>query len=401
MNNSYDTPLDCFSRSSLLAEMQKIRDFYEKYSINREGGFYQSIDAQGNTVNHDYHHLVSSCRMTTNFCRTALMLDNAKDIDIVMQGLDFIESVHKREDGKGYHWSVQDGEPRDTDQYCYGYAFLVLTYANAYKAGIEGAKQNLELVKKLMDNYFWEPEIGLYADQYSLEKQALLSYRGQNANMHACEAFISAFDATGEKPYLERAFELAKNIVCTQTQTTKGLIWEHYKSDWSLDLDYNLNDPKNLYKPWGYQPGHFTEWAKLLLILNHFSPQEWLCERALFLLEKAIAVSWDEANGGLFYGFAPDGSICDDEKYFWVQAETLAALSIASSKLDNSLSDITKALLDYVNRHFIYPETGVWRRVLTTDNLTIDDWVALPGAKCDYHTLGSFHDILIYGDVTL
>jgi mannose/cellobiose epimerase-like protein (N-acyl-D-glucosamine 2-epimerase family) len=31
------------------------------------------------------------------------------------------------------------------------------------------------------------------------------------------------------------------------------------------------------------------------------------------------------AHGGLCYGFAPDGAVCDDDKYFWVQTESLAA----------------------------------------------------------------------------
>lgn len=388
-----DASLDCFSKLSLRNEMQRIRNFYLKYSINPTGGFFQSINAEGQVNDDGLYHLVSSCRMTTNFARTAVVLGETSDLEVVTHGLAFIESVHKRDDEKGYHWLVKQGQVQDSDQYCYGYAFLMLTYANAYKAGIDSAKDHLEAVHKLMQDYFWQAEFGLYADQFSIDTQTLLPYRGQNANMHACEALMSAYEATSEPHYLERAMEIANNIVRRQTQTTDGYIWEHYQSDWSLDFDYNREDPKNLYKPWGYQPGHFTEWAKLLLMLDHFAPQDWLRERAAFLIEKAVELSWDHERGGMFYGFAPDESICDDEKYFWVHAETLAALALAVAKLGDEFKSDLNRLTDYVNRAYIQP-TGVWWRVLSANNLPTDEWVALPGAKCDYHTLGSYIDML-------
>ena len=52
----------------------------------------------------------------------------------------------------------------------------------------------------------------------------------------------------------------------TRRQAAKadGLVWEHYDRDWNVDWDYHRDDPKHLFRPWGFQPGHQTEWAKLL-----------------------------------------------------------------------------------------------------------------------------------------
>jgi len=55
-----------------------------------------------------------------------------------------------------------------------------------------------------------------------------------------------------------------------------GLIWEHYDTNWEPDWDYNRDNPKHLSRPWGFQPGHQTEWAKLLLILERHAPRDWL-----------------------------------------------------------------------------------------------------------------------------
>ena len=119
-----------------------------------------------------------------------------------------------------------------------------------------------------MEKRFWSREHGLYADEATGDWKTLFQYRGQNADMHGYEALISAFEATGEVSYLERALLIARNITVRQAQLAGGLLWEHYHSDWSVDWEYNRNDKTNIFRPWGYQPGHLTEWAKLLLILE-------------------------------------------------------------------------------------------------------------------------------------
>ena len=155
--------------------------------------------------------------------------------------------------------------------------------------------------------------------------------------MHSCEALLAAFEATTEQRYLQRAALLAHNITVRQAALSNNLIWEHYHSDWSVDWDYNRHDKTNIFRPWGYQPGHLTEWAKLLLILERHQSKlegtsDWLVPRAIELFDAALERAWDHDFGGICYGFAPDGSICDTDKYFWVQAESLAAAALLADR---------------------------------------------------------------------
>ncbi len=46
------------------------------------------------------------------------------------------------------------------------------------------------------------------------------------------------------------------------------------------------------------------------------------------LFDAALTHAWDDEHGGLCYGFGPDGTVCDHDKYFWVQAETLATAAL-------------------------------------------------------------------------
>ena len=82
-------------------------------------------------------------------------------------------------------------------------------------------------------------------------------YRGQNANMHACEAALWAYQATGNKdPYLDRAKVLANSVTrklgsltipeterfCQGAQFSPkvaGFIWEHYDTEWKINYNYN------------------------------------------------------------------------------------------------------------------------------------------------------------------
>ena len=60
-------------------------------------------------------------------------------------------------------------------------------------------------------------------------------------------------------------------------------------------------NPKDLFRPWGFQPGHQIEWAKLLLILRQNlikygeddRETKWMVERAKSLFFRAYDLAWD------------------------------------------------------------------------------------------------------------
>ena len=65
---------------------------------------------------------------------------------------------------------------------------------------------------QLCKQYFEEAQ-GLYIDSFLQDFKAAPPYRGQNANMHMCEAQIALFEALGQKQYLERATMIAHRLV--------------------------------------------------------------------------------------------------------------------------------------------------------------------------------------------
>jgi mannose/cellobiose epimerase-like protein (N-acyl-D-glucosamine 2-epimerase family) len=239
----------------------------------------------------------------------------------------------------------------------------------------------------------------LYADEASRDWSVLSGYRGQNANMHACEALQAAYQATGERRYLERAYTIAFNITQRQAERCGGLVWEHYDAGWQPDWRFNIDDPENLFRPWGYQPGHFTEWAKLLLQLEARGALlgkdlSWLRPTAERLFQVAVTKGWDQEFGGLCYSLAPDLGVCDHHKYFWVQAESAAAAAMLAQRTgDKMYWDWYERLWAYSWTHFVDNEHGAWYRILDRQNRRLSDEKS-PAGKVDYHTMGACYDIV-------
>ncbi|MDC8771426.1 AGE family epimerase/isomerase [Roseateles albus] len=389
--------------ATLRAHVRHTLSFYDPVCVDASGGFFHFYRDDGRVYDSQTRHLVSSTRFVFNYAMAYRHFGGEQYRQMMRHGLRFLRDAHRQPDTGGYLWCLrwQDGAalPIDADNHCYGLAFVMLAYAHAALAGEPEAVAWMDDTWALMEARFWNPEAGLYADVASADWSRLDPYRGQNANMHACEAMLAAFDATADQRYLLRSETLARNITMRQAALSDGQIWEHYKSDWLPDWDYNRDDKTNIFRPWGIQPGHLTEWAKLLLTLERHrallaDDGDWLLPRAQALFSQAMRHAWDREHGGLVYGFAPDGEVCDADKYFWVQAESLAAAGLLALRTGEAQYWAWYDLIwSYAWDHMIDHQHGAWFRILKPDNSAYSDEKS-PAGKTDYHTMGACYEML-------
>ena len=370
--------------------------FYRPRCVDASGGMFHFFRDNGEIYDRHTRHLVSSTRFVFTCAMSHRATGDAVDAGNLKHAFDFLQ-VHREPTTGGYAWLIdwRDGQKKvlDDTNHAYGLAFVLLAHAHAFMSGLAEAKAGIAETFELLEKHFWVHDHGLYADEANAQ-WALSTYRGQNANMHLCEALLAAFDATDETRYLDRAETLADNICIRQAALADGLIWEHYHADWSADWNYNKDDKTNIFRPWGFQPGHLTEWAKLLMLLNQRRPRADHVLRARHFFDVAMDRSWDKEHGGLFYGFAPDGSACDTDKYFWVQAETFAAAArLAIATQDPAYWEAYERIWAYSWDHFVDHEHGAWWRILRADNSKISNEKS-PAGKVDYHTAGACWDVL-------
>ncbi len=389
--------------ATLRAHIAHTMAFYHPRAVDPSGGFYHFFDDGGTVYDAHTRHLVSSTRFVYTYAMAYRHFGDPAYLAQVRHGVQFLRQAHRQPASGGYAWQLdwRDGHASviDADNHCYGLAFVLLAYAHAMMAGVDEARTYLYETYALMERHFWEPQHGLYADQASADWTHIDPYRGQNANMHACEALLAAYEASADLTFLLRAETLAWNITQRQAGRAKGMIWEHYHADWSVNWAYNLHDKANLFRPWGYQPGHFTEWSKLLLLLERHAGQlerdpAWLLPAAEALFDSALAHAWDDVHGGIHYGFAPDGAICDADKYFWVQAESMAAGALLGARTGKaSYWQWYQAIWEYSWRYMIDHQHGAWYRILSADNRKLSAHKS-PAGKVDYHTMGACYDAL-------
>ncbi len=406
-------PPDFRSPEFLRAHILHTMSFYDGRCIDPSGGFFHFFKDDGTVYDRSTRHLVSSTRFVLTHAWAARHFSDHAHApqwrEAVRHGLAFVRDVHRDRASGGYAWLLKwEGGRKtvlDATNHCYGLAFVLLAHAHAFMAGVEEARDGIAEIFELMERRFWEPQHGLYADEATADWQ-LSPYRGQNANMHACEAMLAAFEATGEARYVERAATLAASVTEHLAENARGLIWEHYHADWSPDWDYNRHDKSNIFRPWGFQTGHHTEWAKLLLALERARPEhpgnEALVHRARSLFAAGVDHGWDRQHDGLAYGFAYDETpghegryvICDGDKYFWVQAETIAAAAVLAERtIEGGYWDWYDRIWEYCWEHFIDHQHGAWYRILSPDNKKLTDEKS-PAGKVDYHTMGACYEVL-------
>src|SRR5262245_34075803 len=205
MTGGGDAPFPDFrSRAVLLDHVQRTMAFYHPRAIDPHGGFYHFFKDDGTIYDVRTRHLVSSTRFVFNYAMAYRHFGRPEYLDAVKHGVTYLRQVHRNPRTSGYAWLMSDGVVVDGTNHCYGLAFVLLAYAHALHAGLSEAREHLTETFDLMEQQFWSAAHGLYADEASADWALLSPYRGQNANMHTCEALLAAFEATGERHYLDR-----------------------------------------------------------------------------------------------------------------------------------------------------------------------------------------------------
>lgn len=384
--NRFDSP------DFLRNHTQSILDFYESVAFDPAGGFFQNFSDDGQVFDAQSRHLVSSTRFVFNYAEAYRRGYGEHYKAWAQHALDYLEQAHFNGETGHYRWQL--GPQEDDRAMAYGHAFVMLAASYGIRIGLNNAPEILEKAENILERYFYDAESQLYSDERNGDLSQLSPYRGQNANMHLCEAFIAAFHATGEDRFFARADQLARRMAGDMAAQAGGLIWEHYTTDWKIDWEYNKDKPNDLFKPWGFQPGHQVEWSKLLLQLNEIRADVWYVKRATDLFDAAIAKGWDNEFGGLVYGFGPDGRFSDADKYFWVHAEAFAAAyRLFNITGHEKYKEAYDKIWQWSWQHLIDHEYGAWFRIRTREGQAIDNQKS-PMGKVDYHTLGACWDVL-------
>jgi len=374
----------------LVDRLRNVLRFYYPAGLDEEnGGYIAQLDEEtGEIYDAESKHLVATTRYVVNFCLGARFDDEEPWLEAAEHGVEFLRDGHYDPETGGYDWLLEGTETVDRRRVCYGHAFVLLAYARAHEAGIDGAREGIAETYDLLIEHFWEPEHALCKSEFDGDFAEESDYRGQNANMHTCEAMLAAHEVTGEERYLDRAREIAHALTVELAAEHDGRLWEHYTEEWDHDMDYNREQPKDLFRPWGYQPGHHVEWAKLLVVLDRYADVDWAVDRAEELFDIAIDNGWDDEFGGFYYTFDRDGEPIVADKYGWPVAEGIgAAAALYERTGDDAYLEWYDRFWKYAQDHLSAPGGNFYFK-LTRENEPIDAGDG-PGVEPGYHPIGA------------
>ncbi len=340
--------------------------FYEADSLDPRGGFF-TLDVQGRPLLGETERpLHATSRMAHSFAIGHLM-GRPGAADILDHAMSALWLRHRDNQHGGYFWSFDADGPRERDKLAYGHAFVLLAAASAKCAGHPDADRLLSDITEVIEKRFWKPSACASAEEFKADWTPFSEYRGQNANMHLTEALMAAYEATGERAYLDKAESISDLILRRSAGAADWRVPEHYGSDWTVDREYRGSD---MFRPFGYTPGHALEWTRLALQLWALGGRkiDWLTDAARNLFAQAVAQGWDTERGGLYYTLEYDGSPRVRDRLWWPICEGIGAahfLSLLNN--DAAYEQWYRRFWNFAARHLIDRSDGGWRLQLDDD----------------------------------
>ncbi|MCC8138134.1 MAG: AGE family epimerase/isomerase [Clostridiales bacterium] len=343
-----------------------------------------------------------TCRMAHVYSIGTLLGHEGSEalVDAALKGLN--GELHDAKNGGWYAGITPKGDILP-DKQCYAHAFVILAASSAILAQRPGAEELLRDALSLYDMRFWNEEEGLSCDTWNTEFTVLDDYRGLNANMHTVEAFLAAADVTGNDEYRVRAERIINHVLDWATQND-WRIPEHFKKDWTPDLECNKDKPDDQFKPYGATPGHGIEWARLItqwalsvpafeehtgVVGESFLKPGKYIAAAENLYNRAVADAWN-ADGapGIVYTTDWEGKPVVHDRMHWTLAEainTSAVLYRATGK-EKYAGDYAQ-FMQYLDEKVLDHVNGSWFHQLDRNNQVIG--TVWPGKSDIYHALQS------------
>ena len=202
-----------YHRRWLLQQADGLFDFFQTAAINPKGGFYDlSRDGKPLSTDNPARGIHASARMVHCYAIGDL-LGRPGAADVVDHGMRYLWERHRDEKNGGYFWQANDTGAADPSKQGYGHAFVLLAASSAKTIGHPLADRMLADITEVIETRFWEKAHGAIAEEFSADWQPVPGYRGQNSNMHLTEALMAAFEATGERHYLDKATSIADLLI--------------------------------------------------------------------------------------------------------------------------------------------------------------------------------------------
>ncbi|NQT26837.1 AGE family epimerase/isomerase [candidate division KSB1 bacterium] len=337
---------------------QSLLDPWYPLSIDKEdGGFLPTFSYDWQPIGNQDKGIVPQARHTWTCSKVALLYpEDNRFKEGAETGYTFLkealwDSVH----GGFYDHVTKEGKCTggdDTRKLTYGNAFGI--YALAAYFELTGDQEVLEFAQDAfhwIEDHAYDPQFGGYFQNLTRDgtpvhltvsdtkESARASLKDYNSSIHILEAYTALYEVWPDSLLQSRLVNFFI-LLRDRMITSDGYLMLYFQPDWtplSFRDSTESTQRKNLFVD-HITFGHDIETAYLLYETAHALGME-KDERTLrvikALTDHAINYGWDQEHGGLFEaGYYFHGQsipeITNEDKTWWVQAETLNALLLLS-----------------------------------------------------------------------
>lgn len=357
-----------YHRQWLRDQAEALFAYFGNRSVNPKGGFHD-LDPTGAplTAGNPLRGIHGTARMVHCFAIGSLLGRPGSD-PIVDHGMNYLWNAHRDAQRGGYFWAVDDNGAADNGRkQGYGHAFALLAASSAKLVGHPLADKMIADVTEIIETRFWESQHGAIAEEFNADWSPIGPYRGQNSNMHMTEALMAAFEATGDRHYLDRAESIADLIIRRRAAENNYRVAEHFDLNWVVDHGYKGDQ---MFRPPGTTPGHWLEWARLVLQLWALGGKrhDWMPAASEALFKQATGIGWDSVYGGFFYNLDWDDKPDMRHKLWWPASEGVGAAAFLIAHRPSDFHETWyRRIWDVIARHHLDEVHGGWHEQLTED----------------------------------
>jgi mannose/cellobiose epimerase-like protein (N-acyl-D-glucosamine 2-epimerase family) len=184
---------------------------------------------------------------------------------------------------------------------------------------------------------------------------------------HAFVLLAASTATTGDRRWSRRALRIAERLVHHEAAARSWRLPEHYTRDWQVVPDYNRDQPRHRFRPYGVTIGHLLEWSRLLVHLEAAldEPPRWLLDHATALFRTALDIGW-EADGspGFVYTVDWNDRPVVAERMHWVAAEAAMTANILGRRTGEAVAAEWEPRLWRNLDAFVDREHGSWHHEL-------------------------------------
>lgn len=364
-----------------------LRFWLDKMVDRERGGFYGRMTSDGVVDREAPKGAILTGRFLWTMSAAYRLTQNPEYLDAATHAKRFlIDALYDKEYG-GVYWSVEaDGTPRDTKKQFYALGFAIYGLSEYVRA--TGDHEALEYAIRLYDaieTHSHDTRYGGYIEATTRQWQPIEDMRlsakdrndrkSMNTHLHIIEPYTNLLRVWRTDELLES--------VCGLLDTFERHIIDSQSGHLRLFFDDRWQSQSDM-----VSYGHDIEAAWLLVEAATVVGDETLVEYFGGIARRIAEAAAEglNADGSMSYEYDPTTAHRDDDRHWWVQAETVVGYYYMWHLYgDQRALDRAVKAWEYIEREIIDTEGGEWwwsRRADGSINLAEDKagfW------KCPYH----------------